>query len=85
LQSRFAQSRVTTLVQQIAPRKNTGARNVTRKSTLSNETLNCHSRSIAHAFSVSLKCNREHARGEMDFLVRAPGVTQKKKPGEAGL
>ncbi len=69
--SRFSQLRATTPVQQIAPRKTTGARNVTRKSALSNETLNCHSPFVARAFSVSPKCNRMHVRGEMDFRVHA--------------
>jgi hypothetical protein len=85
LQSRFSQWRMTTPVQQIAPRKITGARNVTRKLAFSNETLNCHSPFVARAFSVSPKCNRMHLRGEMDFGFARPGVTEKKKPGEAGL
>ena len=40
---------------------------------------------MAHAFSVSPKCNRMHLAGEMDFGLARPGVTEKKKPGEAGL
>jgi hypothetical protein len=62
---------MTTLVQQMAPRKITGARNVTRKPVPRNETIEL-SRLIPRApFNVYPESNRVRAYDEMDFRFRS--------------
>jgi hypothetical protein len=62
---RFSQVRTATPVQQIAPRKITGAENVTRKAVLSNGTIE-----LSQArFQRGPEMQQGHLRGEMDFRV----------------
>jgi hypothetical protein len=65
---RLSQVRATAPAQQAAPRKTTGARNVTRKPALSNETIEL-SQSIRRArFDVCPESNSiMRVRGETDF------------------
>ncbi|WP_156795379.1 hypothetical protein [Bradyrhizobium icense] len=57
---------------------------MTRNAVVSNETIEL-SRSIRQVpFNVCPKSNRWHVRDEMNFA-HAPGMTEKEKPGEAGL
>jgi hypothetical protein len=68
---RFSQLRTTKRVQQVAPRKITGARNVTRKPARSNETIELSQSTRRIRFSVCPESNRVCTLATRSIFVRA--------------